>query len=225
MYNCGRILRGAAVSPHSRDVKRGGLPFRAGGGRLRHAVRETLRDRRKLKYRDWVWAARSDTSSARACAGKRKTEGSNAAFMLTSRRNILIEWGDCDPAGIVYFPRYFEIFDACTAALFNAAGLPCGQMIAIHEIVGIPMVDIHARFMIPSKPGDEVTVETTITEFRRSSFVIRHRLYKGEDLAIECEETRVWAGKHPEDAGRLKGKAIPPDVIARFKNESAQRAP
>ena len=31
--------------------------------------------------------------------------------MLTVTRTVRIEWGDCDPAGIVYFPRYFEYFD------------------------------------------------------------------------------------------------------------------
>ena len=43
--------------------------------------------------------------------------------MLTNRREILIEWGDCDPFGIVFFPRYFEYFDACTNALFLAKAL------------------------------------------------------------------------------------------------------
>jgi 4-hydroxybenzoyl-CoA thioesterase len=138
--------------------------------------------------------------------------------MLTSKRKILIEWGDCDPAGIVYFPRYFEMFDACTAGLFAAAGLAY-EKITTDEMIVLPMVDIHSEFMIPSKFGDEVMVETTITEFRRSSFLVRHRLYKGEQLAVECEETRVWAGKHPDDPTRLKGKAIPAEVIARFKEK------
>ena len=31
---------------------------------------------------------------------------------LTITRNVRIEWGQCDPAGIVFYPRYFEIFDA-----------------------------------------------------------------------------------------------------------------
>ena len=138
--------------------------------------------------------------------------------MLTTRRNILIEWGDCDPAGIVYFPRYFEMFDGCTAGLFAAVGLAY-EKISTDEMIVLPMVDIHSKFMIPSRFGDEVMVETTITEFRRSSFLVRHRLYKGNELAIECEETRVWAGKHPDDPRRLKGKAIPAEVIARFKEE------
>src|ERR1700722_2761055 len=138
--------------------------------------------------------------------------------VLTSKRKILIEWGDCDPAGIVYFPRYFEIFDSCTAGLFAAAGLPY-ETVTTQEMVVLPMVDIHSKFMIPSKFGDEVIVESTITEFRKSSFLVRHRLYKGDVLAIECEETRVWAEKHPDEPGRLKGKTIPIEVIARFKEK------
>jgi 4-hydroxybenzoyl-CoA thioesterase len=139
-------------------------------------------------------------------------------IMLTSKRTILIEWGDCDPAGIVYFPRYFAIFDSCTAGLFAAAGLPY-EAVANREMIVLPMVDIHAKFMIPSTFGDKVTVETSVTEFRRSSFVVRHRLCKGDLLAAECEETRVWAGKHPDDPGRLKGKPIPAEVIARFEEK------
>jgi acyl-CoA thioesterase FadM len=34
-------------------------------------------------------------------------------------RTVRIEWGDCDPAGIIFYPRYFEIFDASTALLFE----------------------------------------------------------------------------------------------------------
>jgi tetratricopeptide (TPR) repeat protein len=37
----------------------------------------------------------------------------------TSRKTIRVEWGDCDPAGIVYYPRYCAYFDNCTSALFG----------------------------------------------------------------------------------------------------------
>ena len=40
---------------------------------------------------------------------------------FTNSRTVRIEWGDCDPAGIIFYPRYFEIFDASTAALFERA--------------------------------------------------------------------------------------------------------
>ena len=42
--------------------------------------------------------------------------------MLVIRRAVRIEWADCDPAGIVFHPRYFEMFDTSTHHLFEAAG-------------------------------------------------------------------------------------------------------
>ena len=109
--------------------------------------------------------------------------------MFANTRKILIEWGDCDPAGIVFYPRYFAWFDACTAGLFAAVGLPKPQMIARYNLLGIPMVDTRARFLVPSKFGDEVSIISSITEFRRSSFDVRHQLMRGETLAVEGFET------------------------------------
>ena len=74
--------------------------------------------------------------------------------MLVNKRNIQIEWGDCDPLGIVYFPRYFEFFDACTDALFERAGLRKQEMLEKYKIGGIPLVEARARFLAPSSFGD-----------------------------------------------------------------------
>ena len=137
--------------------------------------------------------------------------------MLKNSRSLRIEWGDCDPAGIVFYPRYFAWFDACTAGHFAHAGLPKFQMLKTYGIVGIPMVDTRAKFILPSKFGDVVTVETRITEFRRSSFDVEHRLLKAGALAIEAGETRVWVARHPDDPDRIKAQAIPEEVIARFR--------
>ena len=136
--------------------------------------------------------------------------------MFTNRKKIHIEWGDCDPAGIVYYPRYFAYFDNCTAALFEAAGLPKHEMLRHYQIVGIPMVDTRARFLAPSRYGDEVEVESCIIEWRRSSFDVQHRLYRGTKLAVECSETRVWAARAVDDAGKIEGRAVPDEVIQKF---------
>ena len=90
--------------------------------------------------------------------------------MLTYRREARIEWGDCDPAGIVFFPRYFAMFDSCTTALFSKAlGMSKYQFTRHYKFEGYPMVDTRARFLKPTKFGDDVVIETEITEFRRSS--------------------------------------------------------
>ena len=137
---------------------------------------------------------------------------------LVNRRAVTIEWGDCDPAGIVFYPRYFAMFDASTAALFAVAlGEPKIRWTARHGIVGIPMVDTRATFSVPSAYGDEVVIESRVTAFRRSSFDVMHRLIRADGvMGVEGFETRVWVGRDPADAKRIKAVAIPAEVIAAF---------
>lgn len=137
--------------------------------------------------------------------------------MLSHTRRLMIEWGDCDPAGIVFYPRYFALFDASTAALFaHALGMRKAAMLERWGIVGIPMVDTRARFVSPCRFGDDVAIESSVTAFRRSSFDVVHRLLRGDTLAVEGFETRVWVGRHPDDPAAIQGRAIPQEVIDRF---------
>jgi 4-hydroxybenzoyl-CoA thioesterase len=120
--------------------------------------------------------------------------------MLTYTRNARIEWGDCDPAGIVFFPRYFSMFDSCTTALFSQAlGMSKYQFTRHYEFQGYPMVDTKARFLKPTKFGDDVVIETKVVEFRRSSFDVQHRITLDGELCVECFDTRVWAARDPND--------------------------
>jgi 4-hydroxybenzoyl-CoA thioesterase len=138
--------------------------------------------------------------------------------MLASRHPVTVEWGHCDPAGIVYFPNYFSYFDSSTNVLFRRAlGLNKYEMLKKYDIVGIPVVDLAARFIVPSVFGDVVMIESTVVEIKRSSFRLQHRLLRGETLAVEADEVRVWVGRDPADPDKLKGQPIPEDVIARLK--------
>ena len=136
--------------------------------------------------------------------------------MLTSRRKVLIEWGDCDPANIVYNPNYFRWFDASLANHFNAAGLPKPELIRRYGNVGFPLVDTRAQFHVPSTHGDEVTIETTITRFGESSFAVSHRLLRDGKLAVEGTEKRVLVRKK-EDGTGITSFPVPEEVKALFQ--------
>ena len=137
--------------------------------------------------------------------------------MLIHRKKIQVEWGDCDPGGIVYFPRYFEYCDICTNALFVHAGLPKPKMLRTYKIAGIPIVDVHGRFMIPSEYPDTLEVASSISEWGRSSFTVQHKISKGKNLAAEVIEKRVWVTRIPGTRSRFKGEPIPGKVKSRFK--------
>jgi len=134
---------------------------------------------------------------------------------FVSRRTLTIEWGDCDPADIVFYPNYFRWFDASTAAHFKAAGLPKPELISRYGVVGFPMVDTRATFHIPSRHGDEVTIETRFTRFGKSSFDVEHRLMRGEKLAVEGFEKRVLVKQSLDDKG-IVSCAVPEEVKALF---------
>jgi feruloyl-CoA synthase len=145
--------------------------------------------------------------------------------MLINRRTLQIQWGDCDPAGIVYYPRYFAIFDDSTAALFDKAGLNKRSFQKEYGILGIPMVDTRAQFFVPSSFGDEIEIVTTIASFGRSSFKVVHKVYKGEQLAIEATETRVWVARKENEEFGIQGKPIPDDVKSRFLTDGIEQVP
>jgi 4-hydroxybenzoyl-CoA thioesterase len=137
---------------------------------------------------------------------------------LISRRQFTIEWGHCDPAGIVFNARFFEFFDWGSWSLFEAAlGVKPHQLAATFGIVGIPLVDSGARFLAPARFGDVVELASQVSAFRRSSFDVEHKLVVRGAVAIEGHETRVWAARDPADPDKMKGQPIPPEVTARFQ--------
>ena len=137
---------------------------------------------------------------------------------LTNTRRIRIQWGDCDPMGIVFFPRYLAMFDDSTHYLFERAlGINKFNAMLVYDFAGMPLVDVRARFLLPSRFGDDVDIESKIGEFRRSSFVVEHRLHKGDALAVECFETRVWIRRNPDDPTAMQSQPVPEDVKARFE--------
>ena len=134
------------------------------------------------------------------------------------RRQLVIEWANCDPAGIVFNARFFEIFDAGTWALLEAVlGVPRHELATKFDILGTPLVNARARFLAPIKFGDHVEHACEVSEFRRSSFVVAHRIFLGGAIAAEGSETRVWAVRG--EAGGLQTKPIPLEVVACFQRD------
>jgi len=137
-------------------------------------------------------------------------------IVLKVKREKYIEWGDCDPARIVFNPRYFDWFDACTAGIFTAAGFSKPFLIATHGLFGWPIVESRAQFLKPCRFGDTIVIESTIAEFGRSSFKVAHQVINADVLAVEAFETRVWCGRDPTNPEYLKAQPIPAEVIARL---------
>jgi 4-hydroxybenzoyl-CoA thioesterase len=136
--------------------------------------------------------------------------------MVTNKRRIRVEWGDCDPAEIVYYPNYFAWFDQCTTHLFESVGLTAKRFFKDFGVRGFPLLEASAKFHVASAFGDEMDVESAVTEWRDKVFILSHRFTRGDVLLLEGHETRIFVVPHPEDPGRMKSVPIPDDVKRRF---------
>lgn len=143
--------------------------------------------------------------------------------MLVNGIPILVQLGDCDPADIVFYPNYFRWFNQCTVALFHAAGLPVRQLFKMHGILGIPVVEARARFRTPSTHAEEPLVESCVTEWRKSSFVISHRFLRDDAVVMEGWETGVWAAAHPTKTHRMKSVPLPKEVVRKLSGTKKMR--
>ena len=139
--------------------------------------------------------------------------------MLVHRRNLRIEWAQCDPAGIVFYPQYFIIFDASTGQLYEHTGFSASAIRERYGIVGFPLIECGARFLQPCRFDDAVTIESQIGSWGRTSFTVRHRILKDEQPAAEGFEKRIWAGRHPD--GSIKPGLVPDEIKASLSDASS----
>jgi 4-hydroxybenzoyl-CoA thioesterase len=133
---------------------------------------------------------------------------------LVNRRVLRIEWGQCDPAGIMFYPQYLILFDAGTAALFARTGFTASEMRRVFGIIGMPLVELGTSFHAPCRFDDEITLDSEAGEWGRSSFTVRHRVFNQGKLAAEGFEKRIWAAFDPDRPGKIKALAVPTDIIA-----------
>ena len=135
-----------------------------------------------------------------------------------------IEWGQCDPAGIVYAPRYLDLFGENTVRMFEAAGLPKKRaMLAELGVKGFPMVDVSARFLRPTAYGDEVSIESAAPAFGNSSFTIDHRIVLDGVTCVECTEKRVWTVPDASRPGGLRAERVPDAIRQLFADTAPAR--
>jgi len=132
--------------------------------------------------------------------------------MLANTRTVPVEFGDCDPSGIVYNPNYFIWFDRSVHALLARAGLTLKGLIDDFGIDGIPVVEYRVRFLAPARWGDKLEIETSVTELHRSAFDIQHRVFNAGVLAVECGETRVCTALDKNE-GRARARPLPEPLV------------
>lgn len=128
---------------------------------------------------------------------------------------IEVMFGDCDPAGIVFFPNFSKWMDASSLNFFVRCGVPpWRELVKSTGIIGTPLLEINTKFLRSATYGERLQIQTSVLTWREKVFVHQHRVMRGEALLCEGTEVRAFCTQHPEDPSRIKAIPVPADIRA-----------
>lgn len=111
-----------------------------------------------------------------------------AAF--TFEQKILFK--HCDPAGIVFYPRFAEILNDAVEAFF-AARL-AWPFETLHPDHGVPTAALSLRFQKPCRHGDHLQLRLQVVKLGRSSLTLQTCAMRGEEECFVADQTLVCVG-------------------------------
>jgi 4-hydroxybenzoyl-CoA thioesterase len=113
---------------------------------------------------------------------------------LTFSTHRRVRFADCDAAGIVFYPRYFEMLNGVVEDWFAGPLEASFRELHLERHVSVPTAAIEARFIAPSRLEDELTLSLTVTRLGGASCGLRHRVAADGRVRFEATQTIVHVG-------------------------------
>lgn len=119
----------------------------------------------------------------------------------------------CDPAGIVFYPRYFEMVNDCVEEFFDCKlKWPFAKML---QTSGVPTVSTSTDFQSTSRQGDLLLMTLNTEKPGRTSLKLSITAHCGNELRFSNTTTLVHVN--------LEGTPTPwPDEIVEILNRQEQ---
>ncbi|MFB4165862.1 acyl-CoA thioesterase [Alteribacillus sp. JSM 102045] len=135
--------------------------------------------------------------------------------MRSNELDFLINWGDTDMAGIVYYPNYFKWFDIAGHQFFRSCNLSPLSLEKERGII-LPMIDARCTFEKPLFYDDIITVYTTVKEVNNKTIELNHEIFRQKERTGSGYELRGWVEK---GEGGIKAVSIPKDIRALLEED------
>lgn len=107
-------------------------------------------------------------------------------FVFEVHQKVLFK--HCDPAGIVFYPRYFEIMNDCVEAFFDHIGCAFEDF---HQTGAVPTARINAEFLRPSRHGDHLRLCLAIQKLGKTSLHLEIDTYCRDEKRMVFSSTLV----------------------------------
>ena len=129
---------------------------------------------------------------------------------------LVVGFGDCDPAGIVFYPNFFRWFDLSSHQMWRNAGYDIERVRADEGLIAGALVEVGGTFRSPVFPGESIEVHSWVGKWTTRTFRVEHRVVRGDTLLAEGFEVRVFVRPDAKSRGKLHAVQIPDDFRSRF---------
>jgi len=99
----------------------------------------------------------------------------------TVKRQIL--WGDLDPLGIVFYPRFYEWIDASGHVFFQSLNLNLGSLWKERGII-FALLETSCQYHLPGRYNEWIEIVTYIDDLSDKTVVLRHDISRFSDRAL-----------------------------------------
>jgi 4-hydroxybenzoyl-CoA thioesterase len=129
---------------------------------------------------------------------------------------IDVRFGDCDPAGIVYFPRFFDFFHQAMETWFPThLGFGYDEFVRVRKL-GFPAVHTQADFERPIRFGDRIEIHQRVTKLGRSSIGFGYEVHGDDGRRATGRSVCVVMNLDERSPEHGKSVVIPEQLRARI---------
>ena len=139
-----------------------------------------------------------------------KTGAADPAWVAAWTMPFDIAWGDCDDAGIVFYPQFFRWMDTAFHRWLRALGSGHRDIVKRFGLIGLPIVEASAQFRSPVSYDDRLHIAVRTVDWQPRRFRVGYRGSRPDGtLVFESHEIRAFAARDAA-TGRLQGADIAP---------------
>jgi 4-hydroxybenzoyl-CoA thioesterase len=131
-----------------------------------------------------------------------------------------LNWSECDPGGIIFFPHYARWMVDGLNEMFLSLGIDPNAPAGGNALGGLPVLGLSMKFVSAPALHETVTHQITVMKVGGKSMAFQHRFLRGDELLMEAEETRVWA-EHPLGNPRALRTLRVPEHVRALLQEAA----
>lgn len=125
----------------------------------------------------------------------------------------IVEWGDCDPHGFIFFPNYYRWMAEGYHRMMRHLDIAVTPHLDEASMRGTPALATTTKYYAPALLEDTVRHCLTVSDLRTRSFAITHRFLRGDALLMEAEDRKGWAIISLRKPVRITLDAMPQDVL------------